>query len=67
MAFAPLTEEAPTEHDMVVAWRLSELLRVEYPVGVAERLAGATHVDLHRAVELARQGCSPELAAKILL
>jgi hypothetical protein len=37
-----------------------------YPLPLAERLAGS-EADLHRAVELVGQGCSPETAVEILL
>jgi hypothetical protein len=42
------------------------LIEAGYPLHLAERLA-ATEVDLHRAVELLRQGCEPTTAAEILL
>lgn len=48
-------------------WRLGELLRAGYPLKLAEQLAFDTTVDLHRALRLLEQGCSPELAALILL
>jgi hypothetical protein len=37
-----------------------------YPLPLAGRIAG-TETDLHRAVELLEQGCSPATAAEILL
>jgi hypothetical protein len=37
-----------------------------YPIPLAERLADSS-ADLHRAVELVRQGCSFDTAAEILL
>ena len=42
------------------------LIEAGYPLHLAERLA-ATEVDLHRAVELLRQGGEPTTAAEILL
>jgi hypothetical protein len=61
----PLTPAA-TEADRVERWRLLQLLEAGYPLELADRLALATYVDLHRAVALVRQ-TSPELAAAILL
>jgi hypothetical protein len=37
-----------------------------YPLPLAEKLAGS-EADLHRAVELVGQGCTPETAAEILI
>lgn len=56
-----------TEADRVEGWRLRELIAAGYPVVVAERIARDLTVDLHKAVELLRRGCPPELAARILL
>ena len=42
------------------------LIEAGFPLPLAERIAGSS-VDLHRAVELLGQGCSPETAAEILL
>ena len=44
-----------------------ELERAGYSRRAAGRLASRHDVDLHRAVELVRRGCPPELATKILL
>lgn len=49
------------------AWRLEVLLNAGYPATIAERLAVNFTIDLHRAVQLLREGCGPELAAEILL
>ena len=54
------------EQGKVEGWRLHVLIEAGYPLHLAERLA-ATEVDLHRAVELLRQGCEPTTAAEILL
>jgi hypothetical protein len=56
-----------TEHDKVVSWRLQVLIQAGYSGDPAERLAERVDVDLHRAVAIVRRGCSPRLAAKILL
>lgn len=62
------TVEIPieSERSKVESWRLHVLIQAGYPLPVAERLAGSD-ADLHRAVELVDQGCSPDLAASILL
>ena len=54
------------ERSKVESWRLHVLIEAGYPLGLAERLA-ASEADLHRAVELVVQGCSPQTAAEILL
>jgi hypothetical protein len=54
------------EGSKVESWRLHVLMEAGYPFSLAEKLAG-TEVDLHRAVELLGQGCSPETAVEILL
>jgi hypothetical protein len=58
------TEES--EQSKVESWRLHVLMEAGYPLPLAERLAGS-EADLHRAVELLTQGCSPQTAAEILL
>jgi hypothetical protein len=55
-----------SERAKVESWRLHVLMEAGYPISLAERLAGS-EADLHRAVELIEQGCSPEIAAEILL
>jgi hypothetical protein len=57
----------PTEQELVERWRAQELERAGFPEDVAAELATRNDVDLHRAIELLRRGCSPELAADILL
>jgi hypothetical protein len=54
------------ERSKVESWRLHVLMEGGYPLPLAERLAGS-EADLHHAVELLRQGCSPETAVEILL
>ena len=61
------TPVRPTEQELVEQWRAEELERAGYPAQAAAELAMRTDVDLHRAAELIQQGCSPELALKILL
>ena len=50
----------------IAGWRLHVLIEAGYPVHLAERLA-QSEADLHRAVELVRQGCDARVAAEILL
>ena len=56
-----------TEQEIVERWRAQELERAGFPEDVATELAVRTDVDLHRAIDLIRRGCTPELAARILL
>lgn len=55
------------ERERVESWRLHILIEAGYPLPLAERVAGS-EADLHEAVDLVtRRGCTPELAASILL
>jgi len=56
-----------SELTQVERWRIDELERAGYDPRAAMMLAARHDVDLHRAVDLLRQGCSTELALKILL
>jgi hypothetical protein len=60
------TNIRPTEQELVERWRAEELERAGYPEDVAAELAMRSDVDLHRAIELLRNGCAPALAADIL-
>ncbi len=63
------TQTLEPEHDerlKVQSWRLHVLIAAGYPIELAERVAGSD-ADLHDAVELVEQGCTPEVAAQILL
>jgi len=55
------------EQNEVVRWRRAELRRAGYTEGQARDLAVRMDVDLHHAVDLARRGCPPELAYRILV
>ena len=55
-----------SESSKVESWRLHVLIEAGYPLSLAERVA-VSEADLHQAVELLGQGCSPETAAEILL
>jgi hypothetical protein len=51
----------------VRAWRIEELVRAGYTPEHAQELADLNHVDLHLATSLLRQGCTTELALRILV
>jgi len=59
-------EPGQDERVKVQSWRLHVLIEAGYPIDLAERLA-ESDADLHDAVELVDQGCTPEVAAQILL
>ncbi len=59
--------EVETESERVLRWRVDELSRAGYDDRLALKLALQPHVDLHRAVDLLRNGCEPALAAQILV
>ncbi len=56
-----------TEQELVEQWRAEELERAGYGPEAAVELAVRTDVDLHRAAELLKNGCTTELALQILL
>jgi hypothetical protein len=55
------------ETEAVEAWRAEQLELAGFGAAAAAELAGRHDVDLHGAIELLRDGCSAELALKILL
>ena len=65
-----MTQIAETPRDeqaKVESWRLHVLMEAGYPLPLAERIAHSD-ADLHEAVELVGpRGCSPHVAAQILL
>ncbi len=65
MPTADLTR--PSEQELVERWRAEELERAGFSPADAAAIASRMDVDLHRAVELITNGCSPELAKQILL
>ena len=67
MPAAELELQETAEAELVRGWRREALLRAGYPYAAAERLAGLPHVDLHQAVDLLRNGCTPETAEQILV
>jgi hypothetical protein len=54
------------EESDVIRWRRAALRRAGYDEESARELARRIDVDLHRAVDLVRAGCPPELAYRIL-
>jgi hypothetical protein len=66
MAIADAQLDDP-ELQRIERWRLETLERAGYPSTAAVELAVRHDVDLHGAIELVQQGCSPELALRILL
>ena len=65
MTAAELVYES--ELTQVERWRVDELERAGYDAPAATTLASRLDIDLHRAVDLLRKGCTPELALQILL
>ena len=65
MAAAELVHEK--EMSQVERWRADELERAGYDHRAAATLATRHDIDLHRATDLLRNGCPPELALQILL
>ena len=62
-----IIEPGIDERAKVESWRLHVLIEAGYALPYAERIA-QSHADLHEAVSLIRHGgCTPEVAAQILL
>jgi hypothetical protein len=59
--------EIRDETNLVEAWRAEQLELAGYGAAAAAELAARHDVDLHGAIGMLSQGCSPELALKILL
>ncbi len=60
-------EQDRDERAKVESWRLHVLMEAGYPLPLAEQVARSS-ADLHEAVTLvAERGCSPDVAAQILL
>jgi hypothetical protein len=51
----------------VFDWRFAELRRAGYSLDQAWRLASAPDVDVRQAERLLGDGCTPEMAQRILL
>ncbi|HST25138.1 MAG TPA: hypothetical protein VLJ76_04030 [Gaiellaceae bacterium] len=60
------TAETFDERVKVETWRLHVLMEAGFPVPLAERIAHS-NADLHQTVSLVRSGCTPELAAEIVI
>lgn len=64
-----MTQVAESDHSEKIkteSWRLHVLIQAGYPLPLAEKIAYSS-ADLHRAVDLVKAGCSPLLAAEIVL
>ncbi|TMJ98431.1 MAG: hypothetical protein E6G67_00260 [Actinobacteria bacterium] len=60
-------ERIHDERRKVESWRLHVLIEAGYPLPLAERIA-QSEADLHTAVDLVTdRGCTPDVAAQILL
>jgi hypothetical protein len=66
VAAVELVEPVRDHASQVEAWRLHVLLKAGYPLRVAERVA-KSGADLHQAVDILGQGCTPHTAARILV
>lgn len=58
--------EFDPQQKQVERWRLHVLSEAGYPYAVAQRIAMSA-ADIHVACEILKAGCSPEIAADILL
>jgi len=67
MTAAQFEELKTPEVEAVLRWRFEELVRAGYDPGSALILASHVEVDLHDAADLVAQGCSPEIALRIVL
>ena len=56
-----------SELERIEQWRSEELERAGFEPRAAATIAARHDIDLHRATDLLRQGCAPELALEILL
>lgn len=69
VASVEIEVEAPqeSEEERVLEWRLESLRRAGYDDVLAVELALLRDVDLHRAIALLRNGCTPQTARRILV
>jgi hypothetical protein len=51
----------------VLVWRFKQLCRSGFELDLATTIAARMDVDLHEAIDLVEQGCSPELVGRIVL
>jgi hypothetical protein len=61
------TEQLKEQFTPEESWRWGCLVEVGYSPELASRLAMSSRVDLHKAIDLVKDGCPPELASEILL
>lgn len=59
-------KEEPAKPEKHILWRQQQLQRAGFDETQAALIAGARHIDLHMAMDLAEKA-GPELATKILL
>jgi hypothetical protein len=52
--------------ERVVEWRRTELVQCGFPRQLAARVARDERYDLHQLIQLVHEGCSPDLAVRIL-
>jgi hypothetical protein len=67
MAAAQVETPEISELRLIEAWRAEELERAGFDAESATLLSVRHDIDLHKAVDLARAGCTPDLALRILL
>jgi hypothetical protein len=61
----PHTRSQRATHDLV-GWRREQLVRSDFTLPLAARLARDRRYDLHCLIELVENGCPPLLAVRIL-
>jgi hypothetical protein len=60
-------QDPQSELSQVERWRADELERAGFDARAAATIAARHDIDLHRATDLIRNGCTPELALQILI
>jgi hypothetical protein len=66
LASAEVTTQVETERERVTRWRIAQLAAAGYD-GESSLLIGIDFsIDLHRALDLLKRGCSVENALRIL-
>ena len=67
MTTAEFTQLETNEAAQILRWRLVTLTAAGYDLDNAVVLASHVEIDLHDAAELARRGCPPATAVRILI
>ena len=67
MTAADTETRTGTEIERIERWRAEALERAGYSSDAAREIAARLDVDLHKATDLLAQGCSQDLALRILL